>query len=369
MTEIDVQFSVLGPLEMKVRGALLPTGTPKQRAVLAMLVINLNRAVEMDALIDAAWPHRVPESARSTVHSYVYNLRQVISDAGIDPHKILASIAPGYRLTVPDSHSDLGRFRAERLAGMRAAAVHQFDEASRRLTSALSEWRGPALKDLREFDFADTFAKALDEDKLTAHTALAEAEIACGRPSAVVGDLEALAAEHPYREPLWAQLIAAYYVAERQADALNAYRRLKSALSEDLGIDPGPTVQALHSRILRQLPLDIHTTAEPSRVTTLLEPAFDASAVAVLRDSAGRAYPLVGALTRIGRSSENDIVLPNANVSRRHAEIRHHGGTFLISDLNSANGVYVLGNRIDSSINVKAGDVIRIGGYQFTLEL
>ena len=91
------------------------------------------------------------------------------------------------------------------------------------------------------------------EDKVAAHSARAEAEIACGRAGAVIGELEALAAEHPYREPLWAQLITAYYVTERQSDALGAYRQLKTALAEGLGIDPGPTVSELHERILRHV--------------------------------------------------------------------------------------------------------------------
>src|SRR4029453_15171288 len=96
---------------------------------------------------------------------------------------------------------------------------------------------------------------------MLAHTALAEAEISCGRGYAVISELEALTAEHPYREPLWAQLITAYYVIERQSDALAAYRRLKTALADGLGIDPGPTVSALHGRILRQEPLGTHRAA------------------------------------------------------------------------------------------------------------
>ena len=92
-------------------------------------------------------------------------------------------------------------------------------------------------------------------------TARAEAEIACGRAHSVISELEALVVEHPYREPLWAQLITAYYVADRQSDALDAYGRLKPMLADDLGIDPGPTVESLHQRILRQEPLDIKQVA------------------------------------------------------------------------------------------------------------
>ena len=135
-------------------------------------------------------------------------------------------------------------FHEGRLAGVQAAAAGRFEEASRHLSAALAEWRGPVLEDLRDFAFVDAFATALMEDKAVAHTAHAEAEIACGRGHAVIAELEALTIEHPYREPLWAQLITAYYVAERQSDALNAYGRLKTTLSEDLSIDPGPAVRS-----------------------------------------------------------------------------------------------------------------------------
>lgn len=104
-----------------------------------------------------------------------------------------------------------------------------------------------------------------------AQIGLAEAEIACGRADAVIVRLEALAAEHPFREPLWAQMITAYYVAERQSDALDAYRRLKANLAENLGIDPGPTVRALHERILRQEPLDTKRTAQTTAMNSVVD--------------------------------------------------------------------------------------------------
>lgn len=124
---------------------------------------------------------------------------------------------------------------------MHAAAAGKFEQASQHLSRALAQWRGPVLDDLRDFQFVDAFATALVEDKILAHTAKAEAEIACGRAAAVITELEALTAEHPYREPLWTQLITAYYLTDRQSDALGAYRRVKTTLAEDLSIDPGPT--------------------------------------------------------------------------------------------------------------------------------
>ena len=183
-------FGVLGPLQMTVDGAPVSLGTPKQRAVLAMLVMNRNRPVSTDSLITAAWEEWPPAEARASLHSYVSNLRRLVSGAGVDPKSVLVNAPPGYRLNVADTACDIGRFVVEKAAGVHAAAAGRFEEASRHLTAALAEWRGPVLDDLRDFQFVDAFATALTEDKVVAHTAHAEAEIACGRSYSVIGGLE-----------------------------------------------------------------------------------------------------------------------------------------------------------------------------------
>jgi DNA-binding SARP family transcriptional activator len=124
---------------------------------------------------------------------------------------VLASAPPGYRLNVPEAGCDIGRFSTAKSAGVHAAAAGRFEDASRHLSAALAQWRGAILEDLRDFAFVANFATAMNEEKMAVHEARAEAEIACGRAHAVIGELEALSAEHPYREPLWAQLITAYY--------------------------------------------------------------------------------------------------------------------------------------------------------------
>jgi SARP family transcriptional regulator, regulator of embCAB operon len=284
------------------------------------------------------------------------------------------SAPPGYRLSVPENDCDIGRFVLGKNAGVQAAATGKFEQASQHLSAALSEWRGPVLEDLRDFQFVDAFATALTEDKMVAHTALAESEIACGRSYAVIGELESLTAEHPYREPLWAQLITAYYLAERQSEALDAYQRLKTTLADDLGIDPGPTVRALHERILRQEPLDVKKAAKTTAVHTVhkigLRTSVNAShAQASLRATSGRVYPLQAAATRIGRLPDNDIVLDDANVSRHHAVIIDTGTSFVITDLRSANGVDVGNERIRGTATLVHGDRIRICDHEFTFEI
>jgi SARP family transcriptional regulator, regulator of embCAB operon len=337
-------------------------------------VINRNRPVSIDTLINAAWDEWPPPGARASLHSYVSNLRRLLGSVGPESRNLLANAPPGYRLSVRDSDCDIGRFSIEKTAGVQAAAAGRFEEASRHLSTALAEWRGPVLEDLRDLRFVDAFAAALVEDKVVAHTARAEAEIACGRGYAVIGELETLTAEHPYHEPLWTQLITAYYLAERQSEALDAYRRVKTTLAEDLGIDPGPTIQDLHERILRQEPLDVQQAARDTAVDTVItidqRTAVSVnSAVAQLRDATGHSYPLQAAASRIGRLADNDIVLDNPNVSRHHAVIVDTGTSFVITDLRSANGVRVSDERIRGSATLANGDHIGICDYEFTFEI
>jgi SARP family transcriptional regulator, regulator of embCAB operon len=367
-----VQFGVLGPLQMRIGGALVPLGTPKQRAVLAVLIINASRPVGIDTLIGAAWDQRPPHGARATLHAYISNLRRLMSSAGID-RAILASTPPGYQLAIGENQYDFGRFVSEKNAGVQAAAGAQFEQASRHLSVALTQWRGPVLEDLRDFQFVEALAAALDEERILVHIAHAEAEIACGRPETVIMELEALTATHGYREPLWAQLITAYYLAGRQSDALDAYLRLKTLLAEDLGIDPGWTIRELHERVLRQESLDVRKAAQSHAEDTVVALSDNAIKIrqptaAALRGADGQRYALVGTATRIGRSPDNDIVLSDAKVSRHHAVITDDGRTFLMTDLGSANGVRVRGQRIDPSTELGEGDRIRIGDQEFTLE-
>ncbi|UMB72188.1 BTAD domain-containing putative transcriptional regulator [Mycobacterium paraterrae] len=359
---------------MHVDGTDVALGAPKQRAVLALLLISRNRPVAIESLMDAAWPQGPPPEARASLHTYVSNIRRLLSKGGVDSAAVLQKAQPGYRLNVPDAACDIGRFTVGHTAGMKAAADGRFEQASSHLSTALSEWRGPVLEDLRDYEFVDAFAVALAEDRLVAQTARAEAEIACGRAYSVLSELESLASEHPYREPLWTQLITAYYLTERQYDALEAYRRLKATLSDELGVDPGPSLRDLHQRILRQEPLDVSRVARATakRAVATLERRTKVSrrsVVAVLRDTAGGSHPLRGAATRIGRLPDNDIVLDDAMVSRHHAMIVDTGASFVVTDLRSANGVEVAGSRVRGSATLDDGDCIRIGDHEFTFEI
>lgn len=381
MTNAGLGFGVLGPLSVTADGAQLSLGAPKQRAVLAMLLVHRNRPVSVGALIDAVWGEAPVPAARTSIQSYISTLRRLLRSAVANPNGVLASAPPGYQLNVADADCDLGRFRAHKTAGVQAASLGRFEEASAHLSAALGEWRGPVLDDLHSFAFVDAFASMLLEERVASYTARAEAEIACGRADGVIGELEALVARHPFREPLWAQLITAYYVTERQSDALGAYRRLKTALADGLGIDPGPTVNGLQQRILRQEPLGpeqpkragkraVMTTHKQSTVRSESTAALVGDpVVARLRDKAGRHYQLNGVTTRIGRLDDNEIVLDDTEVSRHHAVIIDTGTDFLITDMKSTNGVQVRGRRVRRSATLEDGDHIRIGNSEFIFEI
>ena len=349
-----LSFFLLGPLLVTVAGTPVALGTPKQRALLAMLLINRNRPVSQEALIDGAWEDSPAATARANIHSYVSNLRRLLGGAGVDPYQVLASAPPGYQLAVADGDCDLDRFIAAKTAGLQAAAAGRFERASGQLVAALKEWRGPALDDLRNFAFAEQLAAALMKKTCILASPALRAEIACGRAESIIGELEKITTGHPYREPLSARLITAYSPLERQSGSPEAYRRLKTALADDLDIDPGTTVNTLREPTLREDPSNLRRAARPPTLTTW--PACTPSSpysdqvIAGVRDATGKHYPLRSAATRIGRLSAtttlSSTTTTRAGITR---VIVDAGGQNVITDLQSVNSVQVQDRRIRDS--------------------
>ncbi len=369
-----LSFGLLGPLQVSVNGSDLALGGPKQRLVLAGLLINRNRATAVDSLIATTWEGDPPSGAPANIHVYVSNLRRILGSAGIDAQSVLENRPPGYRLNADDAAVDVGRFLTANRAGIEAAAVRRFDDASRHLSAALREWRGPVLEDLRHAQFVDAFAVAMTEQKMATHAARAQAEIACGRAATLVSELEALVAENPYREPLWAQLMTAYYVARRQSDALNAYQRLKDTLSEGLRVEPNETVRELHRQILAQESLDVAGAAADTACATMatsvgFRPDSQSGLTASLDATSGERHSVEGPATSIGRHSSNDIAVRDTKMSRRHAIILNTGTGFVIYDTGSANGIRLNGQRITGSATLADGDNLRIGSSEFVFRL
>ena len=241
-----IEFRVMGPLEVVDEGRPVAIGSPKQRALLAVLLLHRGEAVPSDRLIDDLWGEHPPASAIKIVQGYVSNLRKVLGD------EIVLTRGRGYVLQAKPGQTDVDRFEALVSEGRRALEDGDAGGAVARLGKALTLWRGPPLADFAYQTFAQPEIARLDESRLTVLEDRIDAELALGEHAQVVGELEALVREHPLRERLIGQLMLALYRAGRQADALETYRSARRRLVDDLGLDPGPELQNLEQAILAQ---------------------------------------------------------------------------------------------------------------------
>jgi DNA-binding SARP family transcriptional activator/pimeloyl-ACP methyl ester carboxylesterase len=245
-----VEFAILGPLEVSAGGQLLSLPGARLRAVLAMLLAAAGQVVAAERLTEELWPGQPADRAAGSLQVRVSQLRKILRLAG-EPGRLVTQ-SPGYLLRVEPGELDAARFGRLADAGRAALEAGDAELAARRLDRALSLWRGPVLADLADLPFAQAEAARLDEERVAALEAHAEARLACGRHAELVAELEMLTATYPLRERLWAQRMLALYRAGRQADALQAYRELRALLVSELGIEPGPEVRELEGRILRQ---------------------------------------------------------------------------------------------------------------------
>ena len=243
-----MEFTILGPVEARVDGRRLALGGPKQRGVLAILLLHANEAVSRDQLIDGLWGDSPPPSARHTLDDYVSRLRRALG-----PDRIVRR-APGFVVRVEPGELDLETFEALLENGRIAAAVGDAAEARDSLHAALALWRAPALADLEYEPFAGVETARLEERRLLALEARVDADLRLGSGLELVGELERLVSEHPYRERLLGYLMVCLYRAGRQSEALAVYQAGRQRLAEELGLEPGAELQELERRILRQDP-------------------------------------------------------------------------------------------------------------------
>jgi DNA-binding SARP family transcriptional activator len=268
---VDLEFRMLGPLEVCRGAEALPLPPGRPRALLGLLLVNANTVVTTDQLIDELWRGDPPRTAGHALQVYVANLRKLLEpdrDTGRSP--VLATRRPGYVLVVPPERCDADRFEHLTAAGRRALDEGRPADAATAFAGALALWRGPVLADLGDEPFVTAVAARLDEHRLVATERQVDAELALGRHAEVTGELEALVQRHPLRERLWAQLMVALYRSGRQADALSAYRRLRAVLAEELGLEPAPELRQLETAVLRQ---DPRLMQEGGRVEAAPQPA------------------------------------------------------------------------------------------------
>jgi len=247
-----VEFRVLGPVEAVADGRPLELGGARSRAVLTLLLVQANQVVSADRLTEELWPGQPADRAAASLQVRLSELRKALRAAGEADR--LVTRPPGYLLRVAPGELDSIEFAERAAAGQAALAGGEAVAAARRLGEALGLWRGPALADLDSVAFARAEATRLEELRLAALEARAEACLACGQAGELIAELETLTAAHPLRERLWAARMLALYRAGRQADALRSYGELHAILVDDLAIEPGPELRELHARILRQDP-------------------------------------------------------------------------------------------------------------------
>jgi predicted ATPase/DNA-binding SARP family transcriptional activator len=283
------RFGVLGSIEVRADGRLLPLGGTRQVALLAFFLLHRGRRIGMEELVDAVWEEHEPDGSVKRVQVAVARLRRSLSalgDAGA-----LTTVGSGYRLDARPEDIDAEVFARRIRDGRDALRDGRYAEALQHLDEALALWRDRPLADVSSMRFAQREIARLEELRLDAIEARIEAERALGRSAGAVGELEALVASHPAREGLTAQLMLALYESGRQADALAAYQRTRAYLDDELGLEPGPELRDLQARILRH---DATLAPEPSA------PAAEARVPRPPNATVGRDAEIAAIVSRLG---------------------------------------------------------------------
>ncbi|WP_197523054.1 AfsR/SARP family transcriptional regulator [Actinokineospora pegani] len=242
-----LRVRVLGLLEATRAGrSVLPTAA-KPRQVFALLALRVGEVVPVAALVEELWGERRPPSARTTLQTYIKQLRKLIGPGAAG---VLATRYGGYLLDLPAEAVDVHDYERLARSGRRAAEAGDAESAARLLRSALEAWRGPALVDVPTGESLAIELTRLEESRLSVVEARIDAEMRCGRHSLLLSELAALTARYPMNENLCAQHMLALFRSGRQWQALDAYQGLRAKLSEELGVSPSRRVRELQHAIL-----------------------------------------------------------------------------------------------------------------------
>ena len=256
----SVDFKILGSLAVAARGRAVELGPPKQRAVLAVLVLHANDVVATARLIDAVWGERQPRTATHSVQIYISELRKQL--AAVGDGAVIETRSPGYVLHVDAEAVDVCRFERLVAAGVAEVQSGEVEVGAATLRSALGLWRGTPLSEFAYDEFAQPHIRRLEELRWQATEELAAAELSLERPDQALAVLALLVDAEPMRESARALQLRALYRCGRQAEALRAYETFRRRLADELGIDPSPSLQQLQGRILLQdASLGSHPTA------------------------------------------------------------------------------------------------------------
>lgn len=270
-----MRFNLLGPLEALSEDAEVGLGGFNQRATAGFLLLHANEVVPTSKLMHALWGYDTPATSRKMVQNAVSGLRKIIDQHARPTGAVtLTTTAPGYRLTVPDDHLDLWRFQRLVDLGRTELAAGEQDSGLRRLRTALTLWRGPALADLTETGISWPELGAIAGIRMSVFEDYAQELLNRGQHHKILGELEQMAAAEPSVERMCGLLMLALYRCGRQHDALAAYQRTRTSLLDNFGLDPGRELRSLELAILNQDPslsLDTgprwrHTIARPMAV-------------------------------------------------------------------------------------------------------
>jgi DNA-binding SARP family transcriptional activator/class 3 adenylate cyclase len=268
-----MDFRILGPLEVLDEGRHVALVGSKQRALLGLLLVNAGETLSTDRLIDELWGERPPATAAKTVQVHISRLRKALAaGSGNASEGVVVTHEHGYQLEIDPEHLDSRRFERLLAEGRSELAANRPESAAPVLEQALSLWRGRPLADLAYEAFAQGEIARLEDLRVAALEQLIDAKLALGRHAEVIGELESLIADYPYRERLRAQLMLALYRSDRQADALQAYQDARRSLTEELGIEPGERLRELERSILAQDPELALTTPEPVELPQEVQP-------------------------------------------------------------------------------------------------
>lgn len=269
---MSLRFSALGDLRATLDGEPIALGSPKQRAVLALLLMCPNRPLSSDQLIDGLWGENAPDSAQATLQAYISNLRKALEPdrPARAPARVIEKNGGGYQISLDRDSFDVTEFEAL----IEEAQTAPDRKAVDLVDSALALWRGQPYADFRYDEFAQQEVGRLEDLRLTGIERRIESLIQGGESAELIGDLERLVNQHPLRENLWGHLMLALYRSGRQAEALRAYRRCESHLADELGIVPGEALRKLELAILEQSP-DLDRPAAKTSQTELVEITVD----------------------------------------------------------------------------------------------
>jgi DNA-binding SARP family transcriptional activator len=246
-----MQYRLLGPLEVLDGDRVVAIGEGKRQSLLALLLIHANELVSADRLIDELWGERPPPTAAKSLQVHVSRLRKELGGMRGGP---VVTRSHGYLLRVGEDELDSRTFERELDEGRRRLAAGDAGRAMQHLTDAIGLWRGPPLSGLEYEPFAQHEIARLEELRLIAIELRTEAALKLGEHARIVGELDVLVRAHPLRERFRAQLMLALYRSGRQAEALEAYRDARRALSAELGLEPGEELKRLERAILQQDP-------------------------------------------------------------------------------------------------------------------